>query len=175
MLGGEQIEIGIHVIDVAAVDADRGEQAGVLPGAGEIDANVAVVEEDGPPSVAALDRAVQVVPFVGPADRGGRGLRFDGGDGLFGGDLFQEVKDGVQLGRGRGTGDQQIRDTGLRGNVADSDPIAFRRQHHPGHGFTCEQVFLCWGKTQDDPSLLRPIRVTDDGEVPAKHRREPTP
>ena len=59
---------GVHVIDRASVDADRGQQASVLAGAGQIAADVSIGEEDGRAAVSALDAAVEIVPLVHPAD-----------------------------------------------------------------------------------------------------------
>ncbi len=90
------MQVGVDVVDGASVDPDGGEQAAVVGDAGEVGADVAVVEEDGAAGVAALDGAVEVVPLVDPADGGGR--RFDvGGEGLLLGDLFEEVKDAVEF------------------------------------------------------------------------------
>ena len=74
VVGVEQLRRGVDVVDVAAVDADRGQQAGVFGDRGEVFADVAAFKEDGPAGVAALDGAVGVVPLVDPADGHG-GLR----------------------------------------------------------------------------------------------------
>ena len=79
---GEGAEVGVDVVDGDAVDADGGEEAGVLGDAGEVGADVAGVEEDGTAGVAALDGAVEVVPLVDPAN--GRGRRFRMGGVVFG-------------------------------------------------------------------------------------------
>ncbi len=63
-LGGDELRVGVDVVDHGAVDADRGERAGVRlvagPELGEL-----VPEEDGVAGVPALDAAVEVVPVVG--------------------------------------------------------------------------------------------------------------
>ena len=66
----------LTLLTVHAVDPDGGEQAAVVGDAGEVGADVAVVEEDAAACVAAFDGAVEVVPLVYPAD--GRGGRFSG-------------------------------------------------------------------------------------------------
>ena len=68
LCGVERSGAALHVVDIAAIDADRGQQAGVFGDRREVLAHVAAVEEDGAASVAALDRAVGVVPLVDPAD-----------------------------------------------------------------------------------------------------------
>ena len=68
-LGGDDPRVGVHVVDRAAVDADRRHQPGVVAHAAEVVQDVAVLPEDRPAGVAALDRAVEVVPVVDPADR----------------------------------------------------------------------------------------------------------
>src|SRR5204863_1729451 len=61
--------IRVDVVDGAAVDANRREQARVLAGACEVRGDAAVLEEDGWPGIASLDRPVEVVPLIGPPDR----------------------------------------------------------------------------------------------------------
>ena len=86
-VGLEGAEVGVDVVDGDAVDADGGEQAAVVGDAGEVGADVAVVEEDAAAGVAALDGAVEVVPLVDPADGGGGGFGGGfGGEGLLRGD-----------------------------------------------------------------------------------------
>src|SRR3954454_10012594 len=68
-LSGNSAWIGIHVVDRAAIDPDRGQQAGVVARASEIRQDVISVEENGPACVSPLNGSVQVIPFVGPADR----------------------------------------------------------------------------------------------------------
>ena len=74
--GRENAGVRVDVVDGAAVDADGGEQAGVVVDAREIGADVVGVEEDRAAAVAAFDGAVEVVPVVDPADGGGGLLRF---------------------------------------------------------------------------------------------------
>jgi len=76
-VGLEGAEVGVDVVNGDAVDPDRGEEAAVIMDAGEVGADVPVVEEDAAARVAALDGAVEVIPLVDPADEGGGG--FGGG------------------------------------------------------------------------------------------------
>ncbi len=86
-LGLEGAEVGVDVVDGDAVDPDGGEQTAVVGDAGQVGADVTVVEEDAAAGVAALDGAVEVVPLVDPADGGGGGFGGGfGGEGLLGGD-----------------------------------------------------------------------------------------
>ena len=68
MFGGQEVEVRINIVDVATVDADGGEQACVVARAGEVGADVALVEEDGSAGIATLDGAIEVVPLVHPSD-----------------------------------------------------------------------------------------------------------
>ena len=61
--------VGVDVVDRRAVDAHRREQPSVVAHACEVVQDAAVLEEDRTPGVAALDRAVQVVPVIDPPDR----------------------------------------------------------------------------------------------------------
>ena len=76
--GVSSFGFGVDVVDGAAVDSDRSQQARVLAGAGEVAAHLIVVEEDGAAAVAALDGAVEVVPLIDPADGRGREFRCPG-------------------------------------------------------------------------------------------------
>ena len=69
-LGRDHADVGVDVVDRAAVDADRRHQPGVVAHAAEVLGDVAVLPEDRAAGVAALDRAVEVVPMVEEADRG---------------------------------------------------------------------------------------------------------
>ncbi len=69
-IGPEQLRVGVDVVDGAAVDAERGQQAGVIAGAGKIGAGAHVVPENGTSAVSALDGAVEIVPLIDPADGG---------------------------------------------------------------------------------------------------------
>jgi len=71
--GIDELGSGVDVVDVAAVDSDGGKEATVFGDGGEVFANVAAFEEDGPAGVAAFDGAVGVVPVVDPADGEGGG------------------------------------------------------------------------------------------------------
>ena len=72
--GREQARVRVHVVDGAAVDAERREHAAVVAHAREIRAGATVLPEDRRPAVSALDRSVEVVPLVDPADRRRRRL-----------------------------------------------------------------------------------------------------
>ena len=63
----------VHIVEIAAIDADRGQQPCVLGNRPEVVAHVAGVEKDAAARVAALDGAVGIVPLVHPAD-GHRGF-----------------------------------------------------------------------------------------------------
>ncbi len=65
----QDARVRVHVVYGAAIDADRGEQACVIADAVRVRDYATVIEEDGPAGVAAFDAAVEVVPFVCPADR----------------------------------------------------------------------------------------------------------
>ena len=65
----QEDRVGVDVGDRDAVDAERGEQPAVVVDEAEILADLAALPEDRPPAVAALDRAVDVVPVIQPADR----------------------------------------------------------------------------------------------------------
>ncbi len=98
MSGRERAEVGVDVVDGDSVDPDGGEQAAVVVDAGEVGADVAVVEEDAAACVAAFDGAVEVVPLVDPAD--GRGGGFGSGfrrQGLFGGDELEKMEGAVEF------------------------------------------------------------------------------
>ncbi len=71
VVGIEKRRGSVHVVDVAAVDADRGQQARVFGDGREVVADVAALEEDAAACIAALDGAVGVVPLIDPADRHG--------------------------------------------------------------------------------------------------------
>ncbi len=68
VIGVEQLRRGVHIIDVAAVDAHRGQQARVFGYGLQVFADVSAFEKDRPARIAALDRAVGIVPLVDPAD-----------------------------------------------------------------------------------------------------------
>ncbi len=72
VLGVQQLGRGIHVVNVEAVDAHRGQQARVFGHRCQVLANIAAFKEDRPSGVAALDGAVGIVPLVDPADGHGR-------------------------------------------------------------------------------------------------------
>src|SRR5579871_1057539 len=65
----KNLRIRIYVADRAAVDSDGGEHATVLAHAAHIGARIACIPENRSSAVTALDRAVEVVPLVHPADR----------------------------------------------------------------------------------------------------------
>ena len=108
VLGGEQVEVGVDVVRVTAVDADGGEQARIPTRAGEVGADVAIFEKDRGAGVAALDSAVHVIPLVGPPNGRGRGLGLIGWDGSVRGDFFEEMEDAVELGFGGVAFDQEV-------------------------------------------------------------------
>ena len=58
------------------VDPERREQPRVVANARKIVADVVVLPEDRAAAVAALDRAVEIVPLIDPAERGIRLLPF---------------------------------------------------------------------------------------------------
>src|SRR5215469_3575211 len=62
----EDVKIRIYVIDVASIDADGCQRSRILRGARQIGTHVTIVEENRPPGVAALNRAIQIVPLVHP-------------------------------------------------------------------------------------------------------------
>ncbi len=64
----QHLGIGIDVIDGAAIDAKRGQQAAVFADAAQVVAGVAVVPEDRAAAVAAFDGAIEVVPLIHPAE-----------------------------------------------------------------------------------------------------------
>ncbi len=64
----------IHVVHVAAIDADGGEQACVLAHCGQVVENLAILEEKRTASVAAGDAAIEIVPLVDPTDGHGGGF-----------------------------------------------------------------------------------------------------
>ena len=68
--------IGVHIVDRAAVDSDGSEQARVFAGARQVGSHISVFEKDGRSRVSTLNAAVEVVPLVHPANRGGGLLRF---------------------------------------------------------------------------------------------------
>src|SRR5215468_7272282 len=77
------MRIGVYVVDVATVDADRGEDACVGGDTWIAGENFSVVKEDGATGVTAFDGAVEVIPLVDPANASGRVLNFvDAGKGL---------------------------------------------------------------------------------------------
>ena len=95
--GSENARVCVDIVDGAAVDADGGEQAGVVVDAREIGAHVVGVEENRAAAVAAFDGAVEIVPVVDPADWGGGLLRFvDVGEGFEAGDFAEEGEDAVE-------------------------------------------------------------------------------
>jgi hypothetical protein len=63
----EQVRVGIDIVHRTAVDANRGQQAGVVAGAREVVNHAAVLPENGPPPIPTLDGAVEVIPLVDPA------------------------------------------------------------------------------------------------------------
>ena len=104
--GREQSRIGIHIIDGAAIDAERGEQAGVIGRAREVLAHVVVLPEDGITAVAAFDGAVEAVPMVHPAHRCVGGLALvEIGKALAHGDLAQQREGAVEQAAVVGGGD----------------------------------------------------------------------
>src|SRR5207302_4893883 len=60
--------IGVYIVDGAAVDADRSEEAGVSSRAGQIGADVAVFEKYGITGVTAFDVAIEIVPLIDPTN-----------------------------------------------------------------------------------------------------------
>ena len=96
-LGRDHADVGVDVVDRAAVDADRGHQAGVVAHAVEILGDVTVFPEDRLAGVAALDRAVEIVPMVEEAD-GGVGLfvEVEVGNWLVSGDAAEEGEGAVE-------------------------------------------------------------------------------
>src|ERR1700679_921715 len=70
---------GVDVVNVQSINADRGEQTAVFGNGAEIVADIAAFKENGPAGIAALDRAIGVVPLVDPADgKGGTGVKNPG-------------------------------------------------------------------------------------------------
>ena len=66
--GVEERRGSVYVVHVAAVDADGGEQPRVFADGAQVVAHLAVLKEDRPAAVAALDGAVGVVPLIDPAN-----------------------------------------------------------------------------------------------------------
>ena len=97
MFGGERLQIGADVVEVASVDPDGGQKARVRFGSPEVLPDVSLAEEDGRPGVAAFDGAVRIVPLVDPADGRGGCLPVARGNRLCRGDFFEQVEYGVQL------------------------------------------------------------------------------
>src|SRR5664279_31359 len=92
----ENVEVGVHVTDVASVDTDRRQQSRVLSRTGQVRPHAAVVEEDRTSRVAPLDRAIEVVPLVDPAYRCRRPLHFVESSSAFSlRDLSQQYKRAV--------------------------------------------------------------------------------
>ena len=61
-------QVGVDVVDGAAVDADRRQHAAVIAHAAQILARLAVLPEDRAAAIAALDGpTIQVVPLIHPA------------------------------------------------------------------------------------------------------------
>ncbi len=58
----------VNVVEVAAVDADRRQQASVFGNRRKVVADVTRVKEDAASGIAALDGAIGVVPLVDPAN-----------------------------------------------------------------------------------------------------------
>ncbi len=71
VVGIEELRGGVDVVDVEAVDADGGEEAGIFGDRRKVLTDVAAFEEYGAAGVTALDGAVGVVPLIDPADRHG--------------------------------------------------------------------------------------------------------
>jgi hypothetical protein len=104
----EEVGAGVDVIQIAAVDADGGEEASVIGDGSEVLTDIAVFEEDAAAGVAALDGAVGVVPLVDPADvKGGLGAVVELGDVSAGCDEAKEGKDTVDEAGVVGTGDYE--------------------------------------------------------------------
>jgi len=71
MVAIEELGSCIDVVDVAAVDADRSEQAGIVGDGSEVLADIAVFKKNAAAGVAALDGAIRVIPLVDPANSHG--------------------------------------------------------------------------------------------------------
>ena len=70
----EEFGAGVDVVQVAGIDSDGGKEAGIFGDRSEVCADLAALEEDASACIAALDRAVGVVPLVDPANvEGGLG------------------------------------------------------------------------------------------------------
>jgi hypothetical protein len=122
----QDARVGVDVVDGATIDAERGQQAGVLAGAGEVRARVVVLPENGAAAIAALDRAIQIVPLVDPPYRSeGRLLLIEVAHRLAQSDLPQKRECAVQnpaiIGRG---------DDGVAGGAVPQglEPIPVRLQ-----------------------------------------------
>src|SRR5712691_3815646 len=63
----KKTRIRIDVIDGAAVDPNRSEQASVLADARQVGADLAILEKDRTPTVSTFDSTIEVVPLVHPA------------------------------------------------------------------------------------------------------------
>ena len=70
--GREQSCIGVDVVDGAAVQAERRQQPRVIARPRQVRPDVPIIEKDGVSAVPALDRAIEVVPLIDPADGRGR-------------------------------------------------------------------------------------------------------
>ncbi len=153
---------GIHVVNRAAVDANRSQQSGVLAGAGQIAADVSIGEEDGRPAVAAFDVAVEVVPLIHPADRSEGLLHFvDVRETFRARDLAEQCKHAIENAAVRDGGNNQ---TFRSVDLCSLQPIAvgskvLRRMQQRGKCAQFRQ--LC----QNDGMIGR--RAAADAQCPA--------
>src|SRR5262249_29058053 len=73
-LRAEYAQIGVDVVYGDTIDSDRRQQSSILADTRKIGACAAVLPEDRPAAIPALDRAVEIVPLVDPAYACGWGL-----------------------------------------------------------------------------------------------------
>ena len=106
----KEARVGVDVVDGAAVDGDRSEQASVIGSAGEIGADATVLEKNGAASVAAFDTAVEIVPLIDPAERCRGLLEFiEGGYGFVLRNFSQESENAVENSTVGSGGDDEVR------------------------------------------------------------------
>jgi len=93
----EHPRVGVDVVDGAAVDAKRSQQAPVVSDSGQIVANRAAGKENGMPRITSFNRSLQVVPLVDPTHRRMGLLNFIDSSYIFAeGDLSQQGKGPVE-------------------------------------------------------------------------------
>src|ERR1700722_5315235 len=74
------MQIGVHVVDRDAVDANRSQQTAILRNAPKVGAHMAAIEKNTASGITAFNASVEVVPLVHPAN--GRSRSFAVGHNL---------------------------------------------------------------------------------------------